>query len=107
MIARTPTMKGVIAASTCGAGFGHAVGTGRAGDSTGCRQREREVKCIILGSVVGCSALPAIAADGAVSVGSLVQVVLGLVLVLVVMAGSAWLLKRYGTMQRGQGGAVR
>ncbi|MHB8426345.1 MAG: flagellar biosynthetic protein FliO [Acidiferrobacterales bacterium] len=38
---------------------------------------------------------------------SLVQVVLGLVLVLLVIAAAAWLLRRFGHLQAGAGGALR
>lgn len=39
--------------------------------------------------------------------GSLVQVVLALLLVLAAIAGSAWLLRRFGPSQIGPGGALR
>lgn len=39
--------------------------------------------------------------------GSLIQVVLALLLVLGAIAGSAWLLRRYGPSQIGPGGALR
>lgn len=38
---------------------------------------------------------------------SMLQVILGLGLVLAVMAGCAWLLRRFGGLQRGAGGAIR
>ncbi|MDN5752493.1 MAG: flagellar biosynthetic protein FliO [Nitrosospira sp.] len=39
--------------------------------------------------------------------GGMLQVMLGLVLVLAVIAGSAWLLKRFGGMPRGSAGAIK
>ena len=38
---------------------------------------------------------------------SLVQILLGLVLVLLVIAAAAWLLRRFGHLQAGAGGALR
>lgn len=74
----------------------------------GCRTRWPELRHIILASAATHHAVPAMAAEGtALSGGSLLQVVLGLGIVLAVMAGSAWLLKRFGAMQRSQRSAVR
>src|SRR5687768_13106439 len=48
------------------------------------------------------------AASGATASGaSMLQVMLGLGLVLTVMAGCAWLLRRFGGLQRGAGGAIK
>ena len=48
------------------------------------------------------------AASGATASGaSMLQVMLGLGLVLAVMAGCAWLLRRFGGLQRGAGGAIK
>ncbi len=48
------------------------------------------------------------AASGATASGaSMLQVMLGLGLVLAVMAGCAWLLRRFGGLQRGGGGAIK
>ncbi|WP_218141480.1 flagellar biosynthetic protein FliO [Nitrosovibrio tenuis] len=44
---------------------------------------------------------------GAVSDGGMLQVMLGLGLVLALMAGLAWLLRRFTGMQRGTAGAIR
>ncbi|WP_244859739.1 flagellar biosynthetic protein FliO [Nitrosospira sp. NRS527] len=44
---------------------------------------------------------------GAASGGSMLQVILGLGLVLAVMAGSAWLLRRFGGLQRRPGGGIK
>jgi flagellar protein FliO/FliZ len=47
-------------------------------------------------------------ASGATASGaSMLQVMLGLGLVLAVMAGCAWLLRRFGSLQRGAGGAIK
>lgn len=98
---------GVMAPVTYRPGSRLAAAIRPAGDSAGSRQRWQKGTRIILGFFAGCAALPAMATDGAISAGSLMQAVLGLVLVLLVMAGSAWLLRRYGPAQRGQAGAVR
>jgi flagellar protein FliO/FliZ len=48
------------------------------------------------------------AASGATASGaSMLQVMLGLGLVLAVMAACAWLLRRFGGLQRGGGGAIK
>jgi flagellar protein FliO/FliZ len=48
------------------------------------------------------------AARGATASGaSMLQVMVGLGLVLAVMAGCAWLLRRFGGLQRGGGGAIK
>lgn len=98
---------GVMVAVAYRAGSRITAGIRQAGGSAGSRQGRQEGKRIIFGFFSGCWALPAIAADGAISAGSFVQALLGLALVLLVMAGSAWLLRRYGTAQRGHAGAVR
>lgn len=98
---------GVMAAVTYEGGSGLAAAIRPAGGSAGSRQRWQKGARIILGFFLGCGTLPAMAADGAISAGSFVQALFGLALVLLVMAGSAWLLRRYGTAQRGQAGAVR
>ena len=46
-------------------------------------------------------------AMGAASGGSMLQVILGLGLVLAVMVGSAWLLRRFGGLQRRPGGGIK
>ncbi len=61
--------------------------------------------------VLGGGALPASATTTAnaspVSDGSMLQVMLGLVVVLAVIAGAAWLLKRFGGMARGPANVVK
>jgi flagellar biosynthetic protein FliO len=47
------------------------------------------------------------ATGSAASGGSMLQVILGLGLVLAVMAGSAWLLKRFGGLQQRSGGGIK
>lgn len=47
------------------------------------------------------------AAGSAASGGSMLQVILGLGLVLAVMAGSAWLLRRFGGLQGKSGGGIK
>ncbi len=47
------------------------------------------------------------ATGSAASGGSMLQVILGLGLVLAVMAGSAWLLRRFGGLQRRPGGGIK
>ena len=47
------------------------------------------------------------ATGSAASSGSMLQVILGLGLVLAVMAGSAWLLKRFGGLQQRSGGGIK
>ncbi len=98
---------GVMVAVACSAGSGLTAEIRPAGGWAGSRQSWQKGARTILGSFLGCGALPAMAADGAISAGSFVQALFGLALVLLVMAGSAWLLRRYGTAQRGQVGAVR
>jgi flagellar protein FliO/FliZ len=46
-------------------------------------------------------------APSSVSDGSMLQVMLGLGLVLAIMAGGAWLLRRFGAMPRGGAGAIK
>ncbi len=46
-------------------------------------------------------------AGSAASGGNMLQVILGLGLVLAVMAASAWLLKRFGGLQRRSGGGIK
>ena len=61
--------------------------------------------------VLGGCALPAsattIANASPISDGSMLQVLLGLVVVLAVIAGAAWLLKRFGGMARGPANIVK
>ena len=63
--------------------------------------------------LLGCSAFPAYAVSAAptanspVSDGSMFQVMLGLGLVLAVIAGSAWLLRRFGGVSRGPASAIK
>jgi flagellar protein FliO/FliZ len=49
----------------------------------------------------------AAASSATASGASMLQVMLGLGLVLAVMAGCAWLLRRFGGLQRGAGGAIK
>ncbi|MGH8685166.1 MAG: flagellar biosynthetic protein FliO [Nitrosospira sp.] len=68
---------------------------------------------ILLLGLLGCSAFSAHAASAApaanspVSDGSMFQVMLGLGLVLAVIAGSAWLLRRFGGVTRGPASAIK
>ena len=61
--------------------------------------------------LLGCCALPASATTPAnvspVSDGGMLQVMLGLGLVLAVIAGAAWLLRRFGGMARGPASVVK
>jgi len=60
--------------------------------------------------LLGCCALPANAAPAGASPAAdsgMLQVMLGLGLVLAVIAGSAWLLKRFGGMPRGSANAIK
>jgi flagellar protein FliO/FliZ len=61
--------------------------------------------------LLGCCALPASATTPAnvspVSDGGMLQVMLGLGLVLAVIAGGAWLLRRFGGMARGPASVVK
>lgn len=72
------------------------------------------LKRFLLAGFVSACALPARAmaqatgtSGAAVSGASMLQVMLGLGLVLAVMAGCAWLLRRFGGVQRGAAGAIR
>lgn len=70
----------------------------------------RAGRCLIT-LVLGSCALPASATTttnaSPVSDGSMLQVMLGLVVVLAVIAGAAWLLKRFGGMARGPANVVK
>src|SRR5665647_1396496 len=61
--------------------------------------------------LLGCCALPASATTPAnaspVSDGGMLQVMLGLGLVLAMIAGAAWLLRRFGGMARSSASAVK
>jgi flagellar protein FliO/FliZ len=61
--------------------------------------------------LLGCGGLPASATTSAnaspISDGGMLQVMLGLVVVLAVIAGAAWLLRRFGGMARGPASLVK
>ena len=71
----------------------------------------RSIFLVLLGycalPVSTCAA--ALAGDGSTTVsdGGMLQVALGLGFVLALMAGLAWLLRRFGGMQRGSAGAIK
>jgi len=58
-------------------------------------------------SINTCGVAQAGNASGAVSNGSMFQVVLGLGFVLALMGALAWLLRRFGGVQQGGGGAIK
>lgn len=76
-----------------------------------CRPKRRATKpCLPVALLLGCSALSANAAPeggSSVSDGGMLQVMLGLGLVLAVIAGSAWLLRRFGGVSRGPASAIK
>lgn len=71
----------------------------------------RARRFLLAGLVSACAspttAMAQTAAGGAAPAASMLQVMLGLGLVLAVMAGCAWLLRRFGGVQRGAAGAIK
>ncbi|HJT51704.1 MAG TPA: flagellar biosynthetic protein FliO [Nitrosospira sp.] len=79
----------------------------RAKGSTRIAARMRSFIVMLLGYSSSPATAAAVAGEATLASGSMLQVMLGLVVVLAVMAGAAWLLKRFGSIQRDSRGAVK